>query len=78
MSKEIEMKMELLDQLKKLMMGGAGDKFKPKAVEVEIMHLPSKDEEEEVDEMPEEVEAEDDEENPKKKKTLREFLSSLD
>lgn len=55
MSKEIEMKLKLLDELKHLMMGDAGSKFKPKGeMHVEVMELgkPKAEEEDEMHEEP--------------------------
>ena len=91
MSKEIEMKLKLLDELKNLMLGDTGSKFKPKGeVHVEMMELGKpKMEEEDEDEMHaeplepvdlddhDEEELDEDGEPMKKKKTLREFLESL-
>ena len=40
MNKEIEMKQKVLEMLKEFMMGEEGSKFKPKAIEVEMISKP--------------------------------------
>ena len=91
MSKELEMKKQIMEMLEKFLMGREGSKFAPKAVEVEVMHAkPIKGKEglkevlqdasdenpiEEAHESPEEEMDEDDEDKPKGM-TLREFLES--
>lgn len=43
MNREIQMKQKVLDMLKEFMMGEEGSKFKPKAIEVEMIGKPTKE-----------------------------------
>lgn len=86
MKNEIEMKQHVLGMLKEFLMGEDGGKFKPKAIEVQMMGKPEmSDDEEEMEEMSddvadmhEEMEDEDceDEGMDKKKMSLKDFLAS--
>lgn len=75
--KEIEMKMDLLSQLKDMLLGRDGDKMKPVSLEIESMD-PGEEEEldmpSSMDVMMEEEEEEEEDEIPSKVKSLREFL----
>lgn len=80
--KEIAMKQHVLGMLHNFMMEGEGSKFKPKAIEVDMVSEPKKslvedgaDEESPMEDMGEDPEAEE-EDGKKGKMSLKDFLAS--
>jgi len=79
MSKETEMKQEVLEMLKNFMLGEQGKKIKPKAIEVEMITEAPKSKEglddvlEEASKEPMEMDDEDDEKD--KKRSMKEFFA---